>query len=122
MGQTGDGTATNAIDALRALHDHGFGGSPVHDDHGLAALRYRHHWDGVTDVVLVHDVNDAEAYRADDSLGQAEFPSSSPGRREAAGSVVEVVTAVLDWPAPETQPAGPPRPAATSDTGESDTC
>ncbi|MFI9813428.1 hypothetical protein [Saccharothrix variisporea] len=83
-----------AITALKALHDKGFQGREIRDDHGLAGLRYRHDWGGGADVVLVRAEDDAEAYRADDSLGQIE------PHREVAGTVVEVVAAVLSWPDP----------------------
>jgi hypothetical protein len=114
-GRTGDRASVNAIDALRALGDRGFGSCEVRDQHGLTALGFRHKWDGVSDVVLVHAQNDAEAYRADDSFGQPEFPTSAVAHREAVGTVVEVVAAVLDWPEPDTAAVGPPGSAHASD-------
>lgn len=90
---------TDPVEALQALHDKGFQGLSIGDGHGLAEVRYRHGWAGGADVVLVRAEDDAEAYRADDSLGQVE------PQREVSGTVVEVVTAVLGWPEPETPPA-----------------
>ncbi|MEJ2852203.1 MULTISPECIES: hypothetical protein [unclassified Saccharothrix] len=95
----------DAITALKALHDRGFQGREIRDDHGLAGLRYRHDWVGGADVVLVRAEDDAEAYRADDSLGQIE------PHREVAGTVVEVVAAVLSWPDPPDGDGPPTRGA-----------
>ncbi|MEU7528488.1 hypothetical protein AB0A74_22345 [Saccharothrix sp. NPDC042600] len=89
---------TDPAEALKALHDKGFRGLGIGDAHGLAEVRYRHGWAGGADVVLVRAEDDAEAYRADDSLGQVE------PQREVSGTVVEVVAAVLGWPDPGTDP------------------
>ncbi|NUT93288.1 MAG: hypothetical protein HOY78_14835 [Saccharothrix sp.] len=103
------------ITALKALHDKGFRGREIRDDRGLAGLSYRHDWGGGTDVVLVRAEDDAEAYRADDSLGQIE------PHREVTGTVVEVVAAVLSWPDPPTgdlpPPAGAPERSASTAAG-----
>ncbi|GAA0222283.1 hypothetical protein GCM10010492_20560 [Saccharothrix mutabilis subsp. mutabilis] len=93
---------TDPAEALKALHDKGFRGLGIGDAHGLAEVRYRHGWAGGADVVLVRAEDDAEAYRADDSLGQVE------PQREVSGTVVEVVAAVLGWPDPETDPRNDP--------------
>lgn len=98
---------TDAIDALQLLRAAAFGGRRVYAPSSQqVALHYRRTWRGVSDVVLVYGVDDAEAYRADDTLpffddiALFELASRPDLQQEITGTVVDVVAAVLAWPSP----------------------
>ena len=98
-----------AIAALQRLRAEGFGGRRILGDRGrTCTLHYRRSWRGVSDVVLVFGEDDAEAYRADDSIDDAnpfEIASRRDLQEEVVGTVLDVVTAVLSWPTPTSWPS-----------------
>ena len=107
----------SAVDALQLLRANGFGARKVFDLRGKnAILHYRRSWRGVSDVVLVYAEDDAEAYRADDSINDLdpfEIASYDHLQHEDVGTVLEVVAAVMAWPTPESWPSYFPSASGT---------
>ncbi|MFC9250647.1 hypothetical protein [Amycolatopsis thailandensis] len=100
-----DQPVNDAIDSLQLLRRMGFGGRRIFGDHGRTmTLHYRRTWCGISDVVLVYDEYDAEAYRCDDSFDDRDPFGLVAGPdllEEAVGEVVDVVQRVREWPPPD---------------------
>lgn len=97
-----------ATEMLKRLLRAGFGGRRLYGQHGeLCTLHYRRQWRRVSDVVLVYAADDAEAYRVTSDVISLEDPDPFAYaervdlEEEVVGTVTDVVTAVLNWPTPE---------------------
>lgn len=99
-------TTAKFDELLERLEHQGFHGHVLLDRQGQATtVEYRRVWRSreVADVVLVFSETDAHAYRGDERADPADpFALTWPVKVEqsAHGSLLQVVGAVRDWPAP----------------------